>query len=187
MPPSHPQMHNLYLPDLPAHDLSSDFVLLAEQILIDRESKVSKHVGGDAFGRDEGVYVGTWPALEGERMLGVGSVGSVLGGPISSETGSVDPHISSSHHPPSALPPTQAKVSLAPPNAPSSSLTSLWFQRQTLSSDLAPEEELQVAASSKQSPAHSAVQLLDMLLSGGKAGPGCGGRFTLYPPFNQRG
>ena len=46
-----PQMHNLYLPDLPAHDLSSDFVLLAEQILLDREAKVGIVWGSVTCGR----------------------------------------------------------------------------------------------------------------------------------------
>ena len=77
--------------------------------------------------------------------------------------------------PPLSPPPVQAKVSLASPNAPSSAPASLWFQRQTQSSELVSDNEVQVAAACKQSPAQSAVQLLDMLLNGGKAGPGWGG------------
>ena len=38
-------MQNLYIPDLAVHDLSSDFLLLSEQLLTDHEDKVS--VGGE--------------------------------------------------------------------------------------------------------------------------------------------
>ena len=34
-----PQKHNLYLADFPTHDMSADFVLLAEQRLMEAEMK----------------------------------------------------------------------------------------------------------------------------------------------------
>ena len=34
-------MQNLFIPDLAVHDLSSDFLLLSEQLLADHEDKVS--------------------------------------------------------------------------------------------------------------------------------------------------